>query len=42
MAFGVLIQVNIDREASKSGCTPEDVFAPAQRIKSTSTLQRRG
>jgi pyridoxal phosphate enzyme (YggS family) len=38
----VLIQVNIDDEASKHGCQPEDVGSLAELIASQSRLQLRG
>jgi PLP dependent protein len=38
----VLIQVNIDREPSKSGALPEDVLALAQSIKALPKLALRG
>jgi pyridoxal phosphate enzyme (YggS family) len=38
----VLIQVNIDDEASKSGCAPEDVTALANAIAAQPRLQLRG
>jgi PLP dependent protein len=38
----VLIQVNVDGETSKSGCTPEDVRALAVQIAERPTLKWRG
>ena len=38
----VLIQVNIDDEASKSGCAPQDVDALAAAIAAESALRLRG
>lgn len=40
--LNVLIQVNIDDEASKSGCAPDDVAALAARIAVAPRLQLRG
>ncbi len=40
--LNVLIQVNVDAEASKSGCTPNDVAALADRIVDTEGLRLRG
>lgn len=40
--LNVLIQVNIDDEASKSGCTPGEVAALAARIATESALRLRG
>jgi pyridoxal phosphate enzyme (YggS family) len=40
--LNVLIQVNIDDEASKSGCTPAEVAGLAQRVAATTTLRLRG
>jgi pyridoxal phosphate enzyme (YggS family) len=40
--LSVLIQVNIDDEASKHGCQPEDVGSLAELIASQSRLQLRG
>ena len=40
--LNVLIQVNIDDEASKSGCTPDDVPTLAERIAITPRLALRG
>ncbi len=41
-ALNVLIQVNIDDEASKHGCAPEDVGGLADAIASESSLCLRG
>lgn len=38
----VLIQVNIDDEASKSGCRPEEIGALAEAVRATSRLNLRG
>jgi pyridoxal phosphate enzyme (YggS family) len=38
----VLIQVNIDDEASKSGCAPEEVGALAQAVLAAPRLTLRG
>ena len=40
--LNVLIQVNIDDEASKSGCAPSDVLALARHIAAATRLQLRG
>jgi PLP dependent protein len=40
--LNVLIQVNIDDEASKSGCAPGDVSSLAERIADASRLTLRG
>ena len=40
--LNVLIQVNIDDEASKSGCRPEDAFALADAIAAEPRLALRG
>lgn len=40
--LNVLIQVNIDNEASKSGCRPDDVVALAAAIASKPRLRLRG
>jgi pyridoxal phosphate enzyme (YggS family) len=40
--LNVLIQVNIDDEASKSGCAPGDVPKLAERIAAHATLRLRG
>jgi pyridoxal phosphate enzyme (YggS family) len=40
--LNVLIQVNIDDEASKSGCAPDDVLAMAQRVTAAPRLCLRG
>lgn len=40
--LNVLIQVNIDDEASKHGCRPEDVAALAQAVAAEPRLQLRG
>ena len=40
--LNVLIQVNIDDEASKSGCAPEQVGALAQKIAAAPRLRLRG
>jgi len=40
--LNVLIQVNIDDEASKSGCAPADVAALAQKIAAAPRLALRG
>ncbi|MEP6483819.1 MAG: YggS family pyridoxal phosphate-dependent enzyme [Rudaea sp.] len=40
--LNVLIQVNIDDEASKSGCAPNDVAALAERIAHAPRLALRG
>ncbi len=40
--LNVLIQVNIDDEASKSGCVPDDVSPLAMRIAQSPRLQLRG
>jgi pyridoxal phosphate enzyme (YggS family) len=40
--LNVLIQVNIDDEASKSGCRPEDAFALADAISDAPRLVLRG
>jgi pyridoxal phosphate enzyme (YggS family) len=42
MPLNVLIQVNIDDEASKSGCTPDAVSELAQRITAAPRLRLRG
>ena len=42
LPLNVLIQVNIDGEASKSGCTPEAVPALARRVASAARLRLRG
>jgi pyridoxal phosphate enzyme (YggS family) len=40
--LNVLIQVNIDDEASKSGCAPADIGMLADRVAATTTLRLRG
>jgi pyridoxal phosphate enzyme (YggS family) len=40
--LNVLIQVNIDAEASKSGCAPDAVFKLAQQIAMAPNLRLRG
>ncbi len=40
--LNVLIEVNVDGEASKSGCAPDDVFALAARVAAASRLRLRG
>lgn len=40
--LNVLIQVNIDDEASKSGCVPDDVMSLAALVASRPTLSLRG
>jgi pyridoxal phosphate enzyme (YggS family) len=40
--LNVLIQVNVDDEASKSGCRPEDVDALAAAVAAEPTLRLRG
>jgi len=40
--LNVLVQVNIDDEASKSGCRPDDVFALAEAIAAEPRLALRG
>ena len=40
--LNVLIQVNIDDEASKHGCTPEDVATLAQQVAASPGLRLRG
>lgn len=40
--LNVLIQVNIDDEASKSGCAPEDILPLAERIAQAPRLRLRG
>jgi len=40
--LNVLIQVNIDDEASKSGCAPDRINALARTIDGASRLQLRG
>ncbi len=40
--LNVLIQVNVDDEAGKSGCHPDAVGALAQRLKATENLELRG
>ena len=40
--LNVLIQVNIDDEASKSGCAPADIGRLADRVAATATLRLRG
>lgn len=40
--LNVLIQVNIDDEASKSGCAPDDIAPLAKRIAAASRLKLRG
>ncbi|MBS3896467.1 YggS family pyridoxal phosphate-dependent enzyme [Silanimonas sp.] len=41
-ALNVLLQVNIDGEASKSGCAPEDVMALAEAAAALPRLRLRG
>lgn len=41
-ALNVCIQVNIDEEASKSGCLPQETFALAQRIHQYERIALRG
>jgi pyridoxal phosphate enzyme (YggS family) len=38
----VCLQVNIDREATKAGCTPEDLDALADRVAASPRLRLRG
>lgn len=40
--LNVLIEVNLDNEASKSGCAPGDVFSLAERIAAAKRLRLRG
>lgn len=40
--LNVLVQVNVDGEAGKSGCTPDEVPALADRIASSPRLRLRG
>ena len=40
--LNVLIQVNVDDEASKSGCAPNEVHALAQQVAATPRLRLRG
>jgi pyridoxal phosphate enzyme (YggS family) len=42
VGLNVLVQVNIDDEASKSGCRPGDVFALAEAIAAEPRLLLRG
>lgn len=40
--LNVLIEVNLDGEASKSGCAPQDVFSLAARVAAANRLRLRG
>lgn len=40
--LNVLVQVNVDGEASKSGCTPEDALALANAVAAAPNLRLRG
>lgn len=40
--LNVLIQVNIDGEASKSGCAPDDIPALAEQVRAQASLRLRG
>lgn len=40
--LNVLVQVNVDGEASKSGCAPDDVAALAARVAAAPKLRLRG